>query len=136
MRHGMSLSTRLTIAIVALVVATAGTVGYLSYRNVAAVAVRGTLVRLDAHARALALDLSNLVDNAKADVKGIRRVVGLEEIMALSRNPSLGRLGDLTLAQWRARLAQRGVTEMDAKPDYFQLRLIGIADGAREIIRI
>jgi signal transduction histidine kinase/CheY-like chemotaxis protein/HAMP domain-containing protein len=132
----MSLSTRLTIAIVALVVATAGTVGYLSYRNVAAVAIPRTLVRLDGHARALAVDLSHIVDNARADVKGFRRVVGLEEIITLSRDPSIDRAGDMTLAQWRARLAERAATEMDAKPDYAQLRLIGVADGGREIIRV
>src|SRR5437868_4286834 len=47
MRHGMSLSTRLTIAIVALVVATAGTVGYLSYRNVAAADGGREIIRIE-----------------------------------------------------------------------------------------
>jgi signal transduction histidine kinase/FixJ family two-component response regulator len=136
MLQRMSLSTRLTIAIVALVVATAGTVGYLSYRSVAAIAIPRTLVRLDDHVRALAVDLANVVTNAHSDLKGFRHVVGLDEIMALSRDPSMERAGGLTLAQWRARLGQRLVAEMNAKPDYYQLRLIGAADGGREIIRV
>jgi signal transduction histidine kinase/DNA-binding NarL/FixJ family response regulator/HAMP domain-containing protein len=136
MLQRMSLSTQLTIAIVALVVATAGTVGYLSYRSIAAVAIPRTLVRLDAHVRALAVDLANTVTNAHTDLKGFRHVVGLDEIMALSRDPSMDRAGGLTLAQWRARLGQRLVAEMNAKPDYYQLRLIGAADGGREIIRV
>ena len=132
----MSLATRLTIAIVALVVATAGTVGFLSYRSIEAIAVPRTLVRLEAHARSVAVDLGNVVANAYSDLKGFRRVVGLDEIMQLSRDPSMDRAGGLTLAQWRERLGQRLVAEMEAKPAYAQLRLIGIADGGREVIRV
>ena len=132
----MSLATRLTIAIVALVVATAGTVGLLSYRSIEAIAVPRTLVRLEAHAHSIAVDLGNVVANAYSDLKGFRRVVGLDEIMQLSRAPSLERAGGLTLAQWRERLGQRLVAEMEAKPTYAQLRMIGVGDGGREIIRV
>jgi signal transduction histidine kinase/DNA-binding NarL/FixJ family response regulator len=126
----------LTIAIVALVVATAGTVGYLSYRSLEALAVPRALVRLEAHARAVTVELGNVVNNAYSDLKGFRRVVGLDEIMRLSRDPSMERAGGLTLAQWRARLGQRLVAEMEAKPAYARLRLIGVADGGREVIRV
>jgi signal transduction histidine kinase/FixJ family two-component response regulator len=136
LRQGLSLSTRLTIAIVALVVATAGTVGFLSYRNVAAVAIPRALVRLDAHARALIVDLNNIASNALADLKGFRHVVALEEIIAGSREPSNQSADGLTLAQWRARLALRMVAQLEAKPDYAHFRIIGIADGGREIIRV
>src|SRR4030088_2265544 len=118
----MSLSTRLTIAIVALVVATAGTVGYLSYRNVAAIAIPRVLVRLEAHALALAVDVANIADYARADLTALRQANGLDEIVALSRDPSVERNGGLTLAEWRARIARRFAAELDAKPDYAQLR--------------
>jgi signal transduction histidine kinase/ActR/RegA family two-component response regulator/HAMP domain-containing protein len=136
LHQGMSLSTRLTIAIVALVVVTAGTVGFLSYRNVAAVAIPRNLVRLDAQARALAVDLANIAGNAHADLKGFRHVVALEEIVALSRDPSNQRAGGPTLAEWRARLALRMAAQLEAKPDYAQFRIIGIADDGREIVRV
>jgi signal transduction histidine kinase/HAMP domain-containing protein len=136
MRQGMNLSTRLTIAIVALVVGTAGTIGYLSYRNISAIAIPRTLVRLDAHAHALAVDLGNIAANARSDLKGFRHGIGLDEIIALSRDPSGESAGGLTLAQWRARLGRRLLAELNAKPNYSQFRLIGIADGGREIIRV
>ena len=136
LRQGLSLSTRLTIAIVALVVVTAGTGGILSYRSIAAIAIPRTLVRLDAHARAITVDLDNIVSNARAELKAFRNVIGLEEVIARSRDPSIERRGGLTLAQWRARLAQRLVAQLEAKPDYAQFRIIGIADGGREIIRV
>jgi signal transduction histidine kinase/CheY-like chemotaxis protein len=134
-KQGLSLSTRLTIAIVALVLATAGTVGLLSYHNVAAIAVPRALVRLDAHARARAVDLSNLVANARADLRGFRHIIGLREMIALSRDPAATQAGLLPLDQWRMRIAQRLAAEMDAKPHYIQFRIIGLADGGRELIR-
>jgi PAS domain S-box-containing protein len=133
---GLNLSTRLTIAIVALVVATAGTVGYLSYRNLAAIAIPRTLVRLDAYAHALAAGLAGTVNNARADTKGFRHVIGLDEIITLSRRPSYDAVGGLTLAQWRERIARRFAADLEAKPDYAQFRIIGVADGGREIIRV
>jgi signal transduction histidine kinase/ActR/RegA family two-component response regulator len=132
----MSLSTRLTIAIVTLVVVTAGTVGFLSYRNVAAIAVPRNLMRIEAHVRALAVDLGNVATNARADLGGFRHVIGLEEIIARTRDPTIERAGGLTLAQWRARLALRMVAQLEAKPDYAQFRIIGIGDGGREIVRV
>jgi signal transduction histidine kinase len=136
LHQGLSLSTRLTIAIVALVVVTAGTVGFLSYRNIAAIAIPRALVRLDAHARATAVDLGNLAGGARADLKAFRHVIELEEIIARTRDPSMERSGGLTLEQWRQRLALRMAAQLEAKPDYALFRIIGIADGGREIIRV
>jgi signal transduction histidine kinase/FixJ family two-component response regulator/HAMP domain-containing protein len=136
LNHGLNLSTRLTIAIVGLVIATAGTVGFLSYHNIEAIAIPSTLVRLDAHARALAVDLANIASNARADLKAFRHVIGLEEIIARSRDPSIEPADAPTLAVWRARLAQRMAAQLEAKPDYVQFSIIGIADGGREIISV
>ncbi|MBB5048575.1 PAS domain S-box-containing protein [Rhodopseudomonas rhenobacensis] len=136
MSQGLSLSTRLTIAIVALVVATAGTVGYLSYRNIAGVAVPRALVRLDAHTRSVAVELADIVNDVRADLTGFRDVIGLEEIIALSRDPGTREAGGQTLAQWRARIARRFAAELEAKPHFAQFRIIGAADGGREMVRV
>ena len=131
----MNLSTRLTIAIVALVVATAGAVGFLAYRNIAAVAVPRALARADAHARALANDLATIVANTSADVEAFRQGVALDEIISLTRNPSLERVNGRTLAEWRARISQRLAAELRAKPQYLKFRIIGVADYGREVTR-
>jgi signal transduction histidine kinase/DNA-binding NarL/FixJ family response regulator/HAMP domain-containing protein len=132
---GFSLSTRLTFAFVALVVATAGTVGYLSYRNIAAIAVPRALVRLDTHAHTVAAGLGSMISNARADLKGFRNAVGVEEIITLSRAPPEQSIGGMTLQQWCARLARWFAAKLEAKPDYVQIRLIGVADQGRELIR-
>ncbi|MBI5128988.1 MAG: response regulator [Rhodopseudomonas palustris] len=136
MHRRLSLSTRLMIAIVPLVLLTAGCVGYLGYRNLAAVAIGRNLASLDASARSQTVELSNLVKNVRADVKGFRSIVGIEEVIALSRDPSLQTLGGRTLTEWRARIGHRFAGELEAKPALMKYRLIGVADGGREVIRV
>jgi PAS domain S-box-containing protein len=129
----MSLSTRLTIAIAALVLATAGAVGFLTYRNVAAIAVPRTLARADAHVRGLTDNLKNIVDGAAADLKGFRYSIGLFEIVTLNdANPDAISKRD----EWRSRFARRLSAELEAKPSYSQYRIIGIADQGRELLRV
>ena len=41
-----------------------------------------------------------------------------------------------TLAQWRTRLEQIAQAYVAARPEVFQLRLIGVADGGRELVRV
>jgi len=132
----LNLSTRLTIAIVVLVVLTAATVGFLGYRNIAAVAIPRTLVRIEASASARAVELANIVRGARADVKGFRQIIGIEEIIALSRDPTIDRAGGQTLAQWRDRIARRLAVELETKRELLQYRIIGLADGGREMIRV
>jgi signal transduction histidine kinase len=128
-RQELSLAARLTIAIMALAVFTAGAVGFLGYRSTVAVATQRTLVRLDTHAGALASDLANIVNNARADAKGFRYGVGLMDIIAENGDPQ-------ALATYRARVAKRYAAELVAKPDYADFFVIGIANGARELIRV
>ncbi|CAN5175907.1 hypothetical protein BH11PSE4_BH11PSE4_33080 [soil metagenome] len=129
MRQELSLAARLTMAIVALAVFTAGAVGFLGYRSTVAVATQRTLARLGTHARALASDLANVVNNARADVKGFRYGVGLMDIIADNGGPQ-------ALTTYRARVAKRYAAELLAKPDYDAFIVIGVADGGREIIRV
>jgi signal transduction histidine kinase len=131
-----NLSTRLTIAIVPLVLLTAASVGYLGYRNLATISIERTLSSLDANARAQAAELTNLVRNVRADVSGFRSIIGLDEVIAMSRDASIQTAGGQTLTAWRARIGQRLAAELAAKPDLVQYRLIGTADAGREIIRV
>ena len=84
LRQGLSLSTRLTIAIVTLVVVTAGTVGFLSYRNIAAIAIPRAMVRLDAHARAVAVDGLGLSGYHIASVGSLNDRMHLVEVASAS----------------------------------------------------
>jgi signal transduction histidine kinase/HAMP domain-containing protein len=135
LRKGLGLSTRLAIAIVSLVILTAVSVGYLGYHNLARVAVARTLASLDTLTRSQAVDVAAIVESARADIKGFRNIIGIDELIGLSRDPAQQSAGGQTLAQWKSRIANRLAVELEAKPDLLKYRLIGVADGGREIVR-
>src|ERR1700744_4030479 len=79
--QAMRLSTRLTIAMVALVLVTATAIGLLTYRNVVAIALPRGLDRIDTYARVLATGLEDSVRGARADVIGFRASLAVFDIM-------------------------------------------------------
>jgi PAS domain S-box-containing protein len=129
----MKLSTRLTVAMVSLVLLTAATVGFLIDRNIEGRAVPRALDRLDTHSQLLAFELEASVRPAVSDVQTQGHVVN-ELIRARLHDD--GQQDDRSELQWRERLASRFVAELKAKPAYSKYRLIGIADGGREIVRV
>jgi hypothetical protein len=125
----MGLSSRLTIAMVALVLLTATAIGALTYRNVMAIALPRGLDRIDTHARVVATVLEASIRAARADVIGFHAASAIETMAAHPGRSAIG-------AEARTRLALRFVAELTAKPDYAQLRVIGIADSGRELVRV
>ena len=132
----MRLSTRLTAAMVALVLLTAIAIGVLTDRNIAAVILPHELNRIDALTRLAALGLEASVRNARADIVGFRSAVAVDGIVRTSLAGGVDPVDHTTLLQWRDRLAGRFVAELTSKLDYSQFRVIGIADGGREIVRV
>src|SRR5262245_34286448 len=132
----MTLSTRLTVAMVLLVIVTATAVGVLSYRNIQAVAVPRALERINTHARLLGAELDAAVHSARADVIGFRSAVALDGIMRATLNGGTDPRDGTTVAHWKERFASRLAAELVAKPNYSHFRVIGVADGGREILRV
>ncbi len=132
----MRLSTRLMLAMVVLVLFTATTVAGLIYRNVEDVILPRALERRDLEVRLLALELEASVRGARADVAGFRAAIGIDGIIRATLAGGTHPLDGTTVVQWRDRLAARFVAELAAKPAYAQFRIIGAADGGREILRV
>jgi PAS domain S-box-containing protein len=132
----VSLATRLMAAMVGLVILTATIIGFLTLRNIEAVAVPRALDHVDARARLLAAELEASVRGARADIAGFRSAAAVEGIVRASAATTANNVGGMTLEEWRTRLARRFVAELAAKPSYGQFRVIGVADGGREIIRV
>ncbi len=132
----MRLSTRLTVAMVALVLLATTAVGVLTYRNIAALALPAALDRLQTHAELLGSELAASVRGARADVIGFRSAVAAIDIM----NAHLNRANDPAAAahevELRRRLGQRFEAELASKPNYYEFRYIGVDDGGRELVRV
>jgi PAS domain S-box-containing protein len=123
-------------AMVALVALTAATIGFLTYRNIEAVVLPRVLERIEAHIRLLAVELEASVRSARADAIGFRSAVAVHGIVKASRAGGVDPADGMTVSEWRNRLARRFVAELEAKPNYTQFRIIGMADGGREILRV
>ncbi len=132
----MRLSTRLMAAMVLLVLLTAAAVAGLTFRNIAQVTLPHALDRIDSHVRLLAAEVASSVGGARADVEGFRAAVAIDGIVRASLAGGVHPLDGTTVAQWRDRMASRFVAELAAKPAYAQFRIIGLADGGREILRV
>src|SRR4051794_29591826 len=126
----MRLSTRLTVAMVGLVALTATAVGLLINLNIEQSAVPRALDRIDTHAHVLAQQLESAVRGARADVS-----VQGQAIEALVQAMTSGAT-ETAVAVLRDRIASRFTAELSAKPQYSRFRLIGVADGGREIVRV
>jgi hypothetical protein len=130
----MKLSTRLTIAMVALVLITALAIGSLIYHSVASVAMPRVLERIDVHAHFLALDLGSSHRGARNFVEGFRSAAALDGMMRARAAGGVDPDDGVTEAVWQNRLATRFLGDLSARPDFLQIRLIG-ADG-RERIKV
>lgn len=130
----LTLSTRLTLAMVALVLFTATAVGVFSYRSIEAAMLPRALERAVTHVNLLASELKSDMRGAYTDALGFRAAVAVQEIIAarLGIEPRSG----VTEAEWRKRLATRFAAELAVNPEYYQFRMIANDDGGREIIRV
>src|SRR5436190_2298262 len=121
----MRLSTRLTLAMVGLVLLTATAIGLLTYRNIVALALPRALDRIDTHARVVATVLEASTRGARADASTQGRT--LDGLVSANLAGGVHPLDGTPESQWRDRLAARFVAELAVKPAYLPYRLIGIA---------
>ena len=131
----MNLSTRLAVAMASLVVLTAAAVGGISYRNIEATVLPRALERIDLDVALKTATCTAGIRDARGDVLGLRGGAPEAVVRAIlggGTNPIDG----APLSLWIDRLQKRLLAEISAKPEYLQVRLIGSADGGREIVRV
>ncbi len=132
----MRLSTRLISAMVVLVLLTVTAVGVLTYRTVERAILPNQLDRVQTRASVFASELQAYVRGARADIAAFRSSVALDGIIRASLAGGTDPRNGRTAAEWRDGLANRFMAELAAKPSYLQFRVIGVADGGREILRV
>jgi PAS domain S-box-containing protein len=131
----MKLSTRLAIAMVALVLFTAAAIALLTSRDLEALIVPRALDRVETRVRQRAVDLEQYVRAARADILGFRSAAAIDGIIRARLAGGIHPDGT-TEDEWRTRLARRFVGELESKPSYLQFRLISADDHGRELVRV
>ena len=131
----MKLSTRMAIAMIALVLATAVAIGGLTYRNLEAVMLPRSLERVQLDLRLLTAELASYVSGARQDIVGFRSAVAMQGIVRAHIGGGTDSVDNLSETAWCRRLAERFAAELVAKPSYDKFRVISL-DNGREIIRV
>jgi PAS domain S-box-containing protein len=132
----LSLSTRLMIAMVALVLVTAAAVGFLTDRAVSVAIVPQQLKRLEGDARWLATGLNAHVLGVQSDVLALRGAASVDGIVRAHLAGGVDPVTGQPESIWRDQLTRLFVAALTAKPAYVQLRYVGVADDGREIVRV
>ncbi|MCF8475425.1 MAG: PAS domain S-box protein [Pseudolabrys sp.] len=130
------LSTRLTIAMVAMVVITAAVIEIVIFHGIESALLPRERERIDAQVRLLAADFDSYVGGARADVRSFIAAAALDGIIRARQNGGIHPDDGTSEMIWRRRLAGRLVAEVKAKPLYQQFRIIGFADGGLELVRV
>ena len=77
----MTLTTRLAIAMIALVAVAVSAVGWLSYRSLEQALLPRVLDRIETHSRLVATDLESHVRSARGDIAGFRGLAAVHGLM-------------------------------------------------------
>src|SRR5689334_18786043 len=132
---GMTLSTRLAIAMILLVAAATFSVGWFSYRSLERVMPPRVLDRIETHAKLVAAEIESYVAGARTDVASFRDAPGFLALIRATRAGGVDPDG-VAVDVWRGRIASRFLAVVEAKPAYAAFRFIRAEDDPREIVRI
>ena len=121
---------------VALVAIAVSAVAWLSYRNLEQALLLRARDRIETHSRQMATDLEYYAASATGDVAGFRSAVALHGLIRAHRAGGIDPADGVSEKAWRERLASRFVAELEAKPAYAMMRIVGLDDDGRELVRV
>lgn len=131
----MTLATRLMLAMTALVLGTAAA-GLLSTHGVEQTVVPASLERMRSQAQARLGVLDIYLDSARSTVLALCGIPAHQGLIRAIQNGGIDPQYNTLQERWRERVETTYLAQLRAKPEIQQMRLIGIADGGREIVRI
>jgi PAS domain S-box-containing protein len=135
-RSGLSLTARLTTAMVAIAIIAVGAVAVIAARSTESELIPVRTERLALHASLFTGDLERYADAARADILAFTESVALRAIVRALGAGGIDPQSGTTAASQRQEFSRRLLKELIVKPSYYQFRVIGVADGGRELIRI
>jgi PAS domain S-box-containing protein len=132
----ITLTTRLAVAMIALVAIAVTAVGWLSYRSLERMIPPRVLDRIETHSRLIGSDLQSHVRGAPADIASFRSAAALNGLIRGHLAGGIDPTDGVSEKTWRQRIAERLAAELDAKPAYSQFRILGYENDGREIVRV
>jgi PAS domain S-box-containing protein len=133
---GMTLTTRLAVAMILLVTAAVFAVGWFSNRSLEQVVTPSVLDRIETHARLAAAAFESYVADVGGDVTSYRAAPGVIGLIRARRSGGADPTDGTPEKIWRERIARRFLAVVEAKPAYAEFRFISADNDQREIVRI
>ena len=118
-----------------LVTIAVSAVGWLSYRSLEQALLPRVLDRIETHSRLVAADLESYTAGARGDIAGFRSAAALNGLIRAHLAGGIDPADGVSEKTWHERIGARFAAELEAKPAYAELRIIGVDDGQREIVR-
>lgn len=131
-----TLRNRIVIMTSVLVLLATGLVGTIEYLRVEDSMRRAAVERLAGETRLVAQKFESSFDLMRSDTEILSRTPPIDGIIRATRNDGIDPLDSSTSELWRARLNTIFASVMAMRESYTQMRLIGIADGGRELVRV
>jgi PAS domain S-box-containing protein len=131
-----SLSLRLSAVFIAVLLASALGVGYLFDRGRSEALAERERDHLRLHTERVADEIVQLISQLRSDALFLAGTPPIQGIGRALRAGGYDAAGASSLAQWKERLEQIFGSFAEARPRYFQLRLIGVQDNGRELVRV
>ncbi len=122
---------KLAALVLAAILGTAATVGWVFYTTSSDGLVRQELAHLDQHLKDEATRFQHGLAILSRDAQFLIALPEVKEFVAASR---AGNRYEQEI--WRQRLVEVFSALLRSNPDYLQARLIGTADGGRELVRV
>ena len=113
----ITLTTKLAVAMVALVAIAVTAVGWLSYRSLEQMIPPRVLDRIEAHSRLIASDLQSQVRGAPADIASFRSAAALNGLIRGHLAGGIDPIDGVSETIWHQRIAERLAAEC---PDRFR----------------
>lgn len=123
----------LTCVSVFIATAIVSTIGYFQLEKVV---LKSATEKLAGETRLMAERFKIPYDHMAGDTEILSLTPPVQGIIRSTLNGGTDPLDGSSIELWRDRLATIFSSLMSVRPDYFQIRLIGIADQGREIVRI
>jgi len=131
----MTLTTRLAIAMIALVAIAVSAVAWLSYRSLEQAIAPRVLDRIETQSRFAVSALEARARTTPGDITVLQVLPAVSGLMRAQLNGGVDPVDGITEAVWRQRLETQLAAQLALKPAH-SLRFIGLADNHRELVRV
>ncbi|HZW26536.1 MAG TPA: PAS domain S-box protein [Gallionella sp.] len=136
MRNDTRLSTRLAVGLIVVLAAGVLAMWHIEHSRLREAYVSERAANLDKSIQSQRLRLNQQIDVLRRDVQFLSNTPPVSGIVRAALNGGVDPLTGNDLPRWERRLQEIFSVFVQAHPDYYRIRFIGVAGGGREIVGV